>query len=78
MRDPNGKIIITEVDGWFNVTFDYDAILRSSEWSKPDREGPMMKQGFYMKSNMKPRHCIVQGSKFFVFKQKPATDVQHF
>ena len=44
LRDPNGKIQINEAnfdpsgkEKWFTLTFEYAAVLKSSDWSKPDK-----------------------------------------
>ena len=44
LKDANAKIIITEAnpdtnskEKWYTLTFEYATVLRSSEWSKPDK-----------------------------------------
>lgn len=68
--DPNSRITVTEMtDRSIAINFEYTH--RSYEWSKPDIEGELLKQGRYMQKNFKPRWFILQDCKLFVFKTRP-------
>eukprot|EP00027_Filamoeba_sp_ATCC50430_P007767 CAMPEP_0168552008 /NCGR_PEP_ID=MMETSP0413-20121227/6486_1 /TAXON_ID=136452 /ORGANISM="Filamoeba nolandi, Strain NC-AS-23-1" /LENGTH=891 /DNA_ID=CAMNT_0008582591 /DNA_START=81 /DNA_END=2756 /DNA_ORIENTATION=+ len=75
LADPTSKITVNEMPSdSIEVTFSYNQASSAGQWSKPDKEGELLKQGYFLKSVWSNRWVIMQNKQIFCFKQKPTSE----
>jgi PH domain len=76
LDDPTATITVSSTNGKlpgeqvFRVRLEFACTAAAAAWLVPDMEGTLLLQVGRL-NRYKPRHCVLQGSKFFCFKEKP-------